>query len=57
MKKKAAAQEFDLNQLRAYMAMSAREKLRFLEEMRGFLSKAMPSKSKAAWAKLKARGW
>ena len=57
MNKKLTNQEYNSDELKAYMAMSAKEKLRFLEEMNIFFSKALPSKSKAVWAKLKAKGW
>lgn len=49
--------QYDPEQLKAYMALPAKEKFRFLEQMNAFFLKAVPSKSKAAWAKLKAKGW
>ena len=57
MNKKTAKQEYNPDELKAYMAVPAKEKLRFLEEMNAFFLKVVPSKNKAAWAKLKAKGW
>lgn len=49
--------QYNPEELKAYMALPAKEKLRFLEQMNAFFLKAVPSKSKTAWAKLRAKGW
>ena len=49
--------QYDVEQLKAYRALPAKEKFRFLEEMNAFFLKAMPLKSKAVWKKLQSRGW
>lgn len=56
-KRKAAPDEYDPDDLKAYMALPAKKKLRFLEKMNAFLSKAMPPASKKAWEELQKRGW
>ncbi len=43
--------------LKAFMALSAEEKLRHLEELNHFLQKAMPPQSKVIWDKLKQKGF
>lgn len=48
--------EFDIESLRAFMALSAKEKLEFLEELNRFLAAAMPEKSKKIWDELRANG-
>ena len=57
MNKKKIKHEYDHDYLKAYMALPAKQKLLFLEEMNAFFLKATPLKSKAAWAKMKAKGW
>ena len=44
--------EFDLEFIKTYMALSAREKLEYLEELNRFLALATPEKNKDAWKKL-----
>jgi len=49
--------DIDIEQLKAFMAMSAEEKLRCLEELNAFYQEAMPQKSKEIWEKLKTLGF
>ena len=49
--------EYDVSDFKRYMALPAKEKLEFLEEMNEFLSKAMPAKSKKIWQELQELGW
>jgi len=48
--------EFDLEFIKTYMALSAEEKLKYLEELNRFLAAATPEKSKKAWEELRLRG-
>jgi len=48
---------YDLNDIKAYMKMTAKEKLNWLEETTKFLQKVMPDSSKKIWEKLKQRGF
>lgn len=57
MRRKRFQNEYDPEFLKAYMATSLKEKLRFLEESALFFSRITPRRSKKAWAALKARGW
>ncbi|HLC15339.1 MAG TPA: hypothetical protein VJL89_03835 [Thermodesulfovibrionia bacterium] len=50
-------EEIDIEQIKAFMALSAEEKLRRLEELNYFYQQAMPQKSKAVWEKLKEQGF
>lgn len=54
---KKSIDQYNSEELEAYRALPAKEKIRFLEQMNAFFLKAMPPKSKAAWAKLRAKGW
>ena len=49
--------EIDIEQIKAFMKLSAEEKLRRLEELNAFYQQAMPEKSKAVWEKLKKQGF
>ena len=57
MKKKRQNPEFDINQLKKNVALSALKKLELLEQLNQFIFKAMPQKSKKTWEKLKAKGY
>ncbi len=57
IKKTINKNEYDLNELKIYRALPAKDKLHFLEQMNAFFQKAMPSRSKKAWEKLKQKGW
>jgi len=48
---------FNLDNLKSYMALSAREKLNYLEEINSFFRKVTPAESKKIWEELKKRGW
>jgi hypothetical protein len=48
---------FDVEDLKRYMALSAEQKLTYLEEANKFFHEAMPPESKKAWEKLKKSGW
>jgi len=50
-------EEIDIEQIKAFMALSAEEKLRRLEELNDFYQQVMPQKSKAVWEKLKEQGF
>lgn len=50
-------EERDVEQLKAFMALSAEEKLQHLEQLNAFLQQAMPVKCKEAWEKLKQQGF
>ena len=50
-------EEIDIEQIKAFMALSAEEKLRRLEELNDFYQQTMPQKSKAVWEKLKEQGF
>ena len=54
---KKSVNQYNPVELKAYMALPAEKKLQFLEQMNTFFLKAMPSKSKTTWEKLKAKGW
>ena len=49
--------EIDIEQIKAFMALSSEEKLRRLEELNDFYQQAMPQKSKEVWKKLKKQGF
>lgn len=55
MKRQEQGAEFDLDYLKRYCALSAKEKLEYLEELNRFLAAAMPEESKRIWAELKER--
>lgn len=48
--------EFDLEFFKAYQALSAKEKLEYLEELNRFLDAAMSEESKRVWKELRVRG-
>ena len=48
---------FNTDDLKSYMALSAREKLNYLEEVNSFFRKVTPAESKKIWEELKKRGW
>ncbi len=50
-------EERDVEQLKAFMALSAEEKLQHLEQLNAFLQQAMPVKCIEAWEKLKQQGF
>ena len=54
---KRSVNQYNLEELKAYIALPAKKKLQFLEQMNAFFLKAMPSKSKTTWTKLRAKGW
>ena len=56
MKRTEKQPEFDHEFLKACLALSAKEKLEYLEELNRFLAAAMPEKSKKAWEELRLRG-
>jgi len=47
----------ELEELKRHMALSAEEKLNYLEEINDFMNKAMPASSKEIWQRLKQEGW
>lgn len=48
---------FDLEDIKVYMQMSAKDKLYWLERVAKFLHKITPSKNKKIWERLKERGF
>ncbi len=52
-----SSEEFDLEEIRRYRALSPREKLEYLEKMLRFLHKITPAKSKELNERLKAKGF
>ena len=50
-------EQYDPKDLKAYMALPAKQKLLFLERSRIFFLKATPPKNKKAWGQLKSKGW
>lgn len=48
---------FDLEDIKVYMQMSAKDKLYWLERVAKFLHKITPSKNKKIWERLKKRGF
>ena len=55
--RKIKGSEYDIEDLKRYMAIPAERKLQFLEEANAFFSRVMPRKNKVAWEKLKRAGW
>ena len=49
--------DFIDEELKRYMALSAKEKLDFLEEMNQFFSKVIPDENKKIWSQLQKEGW
>ena len=49
--------EYNDEELKRYMALSAKEKLDFLEEMNQFFSRVMPDQNKKIWSQLQKEGW
>ena len=50
-------EEYSIEGLKRYMALSAEEKFNYLEEINNFLKESMPEKSKKVWEELKRNGW
>jgi len=48
---------FNLDDIKVYMQMSAKDKLYWLERVAKFLHKITPSKNKKIWERLKERGF
>ncbi|MFH1874113.1 MAG: hypothetical protein ABH859_02880 [Pseudomonadota bacterium] len=59
MKKKddQKCEEYNVENLKKYMQLSATQKLEYLEELNKFLAAATPFKNKKVWEKLKKLGW
>lgn len=57
MRKKQKDDYYNLDDLKAYMSMPAKDKLIYLAEINKFLSKITPLESKRNWEELKKRGW
>lgn len=49
--------DLDVEQIKLFMSLSVREKLRYLEELNQFLQRTMPKASKKNWEKLKQQGF
>ncbi|MBW1800541.1 MAG: hypothetical protein JRJ85_07395 [Deltaproteobacteria bacterium] len=50
-------EEYSVEDLKRYMALSPEEKLNYLEEINLFFQESMPDKSKKVWEELKKQGW
>ena len=48
---------FDLRDIKAYMKVPAKLKLKFLEETSAFFNRIKSSRSKKIWDRLAAQGW
>ena len=57
MPRKNAPSEYNLEEIKSYMALPASKKLLFLEEMNDFFRKVTPPDAKKAWDKLRSKGW
>ena len=57
MEKRKKSNDYDLEMIRRYRALPAREKLKWLEQANLFFMTATPAKKKAAWKILRLRGW
>ncbi len=55
--KRKSDEIFNLEDIKAYMQMSAKDKLCWLERVAKFLHKITPSKNKKIWKRLKERGF
>jgi len=53
----SAEETLDVERLKAFMALSAEDKLRHLQQLNLFLHQAMPTKSKEVWEQLKQQGF
>ena len=49
--------EYSIEDLKRYIALPARKKLEFFEQMNLFFAKVMISKSKKIWKELKLKGF
>jgi|GEM_PF-2591428 hypothetical protein len=56
-KEKNADDYYNLDDLKNYMALPAKEKLNSLERLNAFFVKAVPAQNKAIWQRLKKIGW
>ena len=54
---KKNSNHYDIDELKAYMVLPAKQKLLFLEKTRAFFLKAVSRKNRKIWEQLKARGW
>ncbi len=50
-------EEYSVEALKRYMALSAEEKFNYLEEINHLFKESMPEKSKKVWEELKRNGW
>jgi hypothetical protein len=57
MKKRKSTDRYPVSYLTSYMALSASEKLKYLDQLNAFFRKAMPVESKKIWEKLKQQGF
>lgn len=57
MNPKKADDQHNLDELKKYMDLPAKDKLDYLEELNKFLDTATPEKNKIIWRKLKKMGW
>ncbi len=48
---------FNIEDLKAYMSLSAEEKLVYLQEINSFFAEVMSDERKKTWEKLKQEGW
>lgn len=55
--KRKSDEMFNLDDIKVYMQMSAKDKLRWLEKTAKFLHKITPAKNKKIWERLKERGF
>jgi len=56
MYKKSDKPEYDIEDMKRYMALPVHKKFEYLEKMIIFLDKITPAKSKKVWNKLKSTG-
>ena len=49
--------EYSVEDLKSYMALPVRDKLRLIEQMNRFFNRFMPAKSKKIWKKLQQKGF
>ena len=56
-KKRSNPGDHDLKDMKLYMNLPAKEKLKRLEEMNAFFLKTMSLKTRKIWTKLKRQGW
>ena len=55
--KRKSDEMFNLEDIKVYMQMSAKDKLRWLERAVKFLHKITPAENKKMWERLKERGF